>query len=297
MLPLDEFIIEVFCCIDDHFSVSSQGQKLRSRGFSPSLSDSEVITMEIVGEFLEIDTDKGIWEYFRRHWLHFFPNLGSRTTFVRQAANLWFWKMKLQQELAKELGAFEDNVHFVDGLPIPVCHFKRAFFSKIFQGQAAYGYCAAKDEKYYGFLGHLLISSSGVATAFTLTSAQIDERVALWELLPGIQGLVIGDKGYINSLLHLQLIPYGIDLQTPFRSNMCDDRDPQWVGTLTSMRRQIETVIGQLTDRFHIEKVRARDVWHQTSRIARKLLAHTVGIFVNRLLGRQPLQFDGIVDV
>jgi len=40
-------------------------------------------------------------------------------------------------------------------------------------------------------------------------------------------------------------------------------------------RRLIETVIGQLTERFHIEKVRARDTWHQCSRFWRKLLAHT----------------------
>jgi len=35
--------------------------------------DSEVITMEVVGEFLGIDTDKHIWQYFREHWLMFFP--------------------------------------------------------------------------------------------------------------------------------------------------------------------------------------------------------------------------------
>ena len=39
-------------------------QKLRQRGFKPGLSDSEMITIEIVAEFLSIDTDKGAWEYF-----------------------------------------------------------------------------------------------------------------------------------------------------------------------------------------------------------------------------------------
>jgi hypothetical protein len=34
--------------------------------------------------------------------------------------------------------------------PTPVCKFARAHFSKIFKGIAAYGYCAAKQEKYYG---------------------------------------------------------------------------------------------------------------------------------------------------
>jgi hypothetical protein len=37
------------------------------------LKDSEVIAIEIVGEFLGMDCDKTIWEYFKRHWSHFFP--------------------------------------------------------------------------------------------------------------------------------------------------------------------------------------------------------------------------------
>ena len=85
---LEEFIISVYCCVDDllkrRFSLN-----YRTRGFSPKMSDSEVMTLEVVGEFLGIDTDKGIWCYFSTYWSHFFPHLGHRTTFARQAANLW----------------------------------------------------------------------------------------------------------------------------------------------------------------------------------------------------------------
>ncbi|MGA8163715.1 MAG: IS982 family transposase, partial [Waddliaceae bacterium] len=60
-------------------------------------------------------------------------------------------------------------------------------------------------------------------------------------------------------------------------------------------RRLIETVIGQLSERFHIEKVRARNLWHQASRFWRKLLAHTVCIKQNMELGNEPLQFEGLI--
>jgi len=33
------------------------------------------MTMEIVGEFLGKDYDKTIWESFKQHGLHFFPNI------------------------------------------------------------------------------------------------------------------------------------------------------------------------------------------------------------------------------
>jgi hypothetical protein len=297
MLSIEEFIIEVYCLVDDQLKVVSEGKRIRSRGFDPALSDAEVITMEVVGEFLAIDTDKGIFEYFHRHWLHFFPELGSRTTWARHAANLWYWKQRLQKMLARKLNAFTDPVHLVDGLPIAVCRFKRAFFSKIFRGEAAYGYCASKDEKFYGFQGHLLISLTGTITSFSLSAANQDEREVIWELLESTRGLVIGDKGYISSELHEQLLAHGIDLQTALRENMKDQRDPKWVKLIVSLRRQIETVIGQLTERFHIEKVRARDLWHMTSRLSRKLLSHTLALFINRIHGNpEPLQFDRLVD-
>ena len=57
-------------------------------------------------------------------------------------------------------------------------------------------------------------------------------------------------------------------------------------------RRLIERVIGQLSQQFNIEKIRARDRWHLTNRIGRKVLAHTVGIMINKLLGYPPLQFE-----
>lgn len=160
---------------------------------------------------------------------------------------------------------------------------------------ANYGYCAAKKETYYGFHGHLLRRASGIITSFTLTSASGDERKAIWDIVGLIQGLVIGDKGYISATLRQELARYGIDLQTALRSNMHDSRPKEWVKLLQTVRRLIETVIGQLSDRFNIEKLWARDMWHLTSRLNRKLLAHTVCVWLNRLFGLEPLHFDGLV--
>ena len=76
---------------------------------------------------------------------------------------------------------------------------------------------------------------------------------------------------------------------------MIDTRPKSFVRQLMSARRLVETVIGQLADRFNIEKVRARDLWHLTNRFVRKLLAHTVAVFLNYCLHRDPLQFEGLV--
>lgn len=293
-MPLEDFIIYVYCCVADIYP-QIVDIRLRPRGFCPKLTDSEVITLEIVGEYLGKDQDKGIWRYFRNHWHAWFPNLGSRANFAKQCANLWAVKQRILHFLSMSLNGYDDPIHLVDGFPMPVCRITRASKSRCFKDQASYGYCAAKDEHYYGFEGHLIINLEGVVSGYTFAPANIDERDVLQDMTEGISGLLIGDKGFIRPWLSQELSTQGIDLQTPLRKNMTDNRPVSFVQPLLSARRLVETVIGQLTERFHIEKVRARDLWHLTNRFVRKLLAHIVAVFLNYCLHREPLQFDGLV--
>jgi hypothetical protein len=79
----------VYCCVVENYEELTKERPLRKCGYSPKLSDSEVITMEIVGEFMGKDQDKSMWQYFQSHWKAWFPNLGSRSNFAKQCANLW----------------------------------------------------------------------------------------------------------------------------------------------------------------------------------------------------------------
>lgn len=295
MLTIEDFVVLVYCLIDDVVAALQQRCRLRTRGFAPALRDSEVITMVVVGEFLGIATDEQIWEHFRRHWRLWFPKLGSRSQFVRQAANLWRVIQLVHFGLASALGAWEDDVHIVDGVPMPVCELTRAGRCRRFRGLAARSYCAAKDRYYFGLKGHVLITAGGVITAIAVTPANADERTAVWDLVDGIVGLLLGDKGYISQFFRDCLRAGAIQLETPLRRNMQDSRPPDQVGALMTVRRRVETVIGQLTERLHLAAVHARDVFHLTGRVARKVLAHTLGVVVNRHLGREPLQFDGLL--
>lgn len=94
-----------------------------------------------------------------------------------------------------------------------------------------------------------------------------------------------------------ELAKQGLDLQTPLRKNMPELRPKATATQLMKTIRLIETVIGQLAERFHIEKIRARDTWHFVNRFIRKSLAHTVGVVLNKLLGNRPLHFEALVEV
>ena len=138
-----------------------------------------------------------------------------------------------------------------------------------------------------------MISSEGVITGITLSAANVDERVSLWDITDNISGLVLADKGLIGDDLQQELKAHGnIDLQTPVRKNMPDTRGKDAQPWLISTRRLVETVIGQLTEQFNIQKVRARSLWHLTNRITRKVLSHTVAVMINKSLGNPPLQLE-----
>ena len=64
-MPREDFIIYVYCCVADIYP-QVVNVSLRRRGFEPKLTDSEVIAMEIVGEFLGKDQDKGDLAVFQK---------------------------------------------------------------------------------------------------------------------------------------------------------------------------------------------------------------------------------------
>ena len=148
-MDLSTFIIAVFCLADDWL----KGKKLRQRGPSPDLSDAEVLTIEIVGEFLGIDTDEGLYEYFRRYYAEWFPALKGvhRTTFCRQAANLWAAKEMLWKHLLGQVH-FDPEISLVDSFPVPVCRFARAYRCRILAEESAFGYDETNKQTFYGLI-------------------------------------------------------------------------------------------------------------------------------------------------
>ena len=149
------FLVAVFCFVDNWL----KDKRLRQRGPQPLLGDSEVLTTEITGEFLGLDTDKAIFEHFYRHWGDWFSNLWRihRTTFVRQAANLAWVKAEIWRDLL-QLISHAPLISLVDSFLVPVCRFARAYRCRRFAGQAAYGYDEMAKQTFDDFRTHLRVS-------------------------------------------------------------------------------------------------------------------------------------------
>jgi len=86
----------------------------------------------------------------------------------------------------------------------------------------------------------------------------------------------------------------GLDLHAPFRRKSSDPT-PKRSTVLTRFRQIIEPVIGKLATRFNSQRTWARDLWHLTSRIYRKLLSHSTATLLNRRAGNHPLQLKLLI--
>jgi hypothetical protein len=294
-MNLETLIVAVFCLVDDVVRDLCRGRRLRQRGPAPVLADSEVLTVEIVGEFLGLDTDRGLHAHFRRHFGHLFPGLREvhRTTFLRQAANLWVIKLALWRHLAAATRR-DPALTLIDSLPVPVCRFARAYRCRAFRGLAAFGYDPVAHQTYYGLRLHLRVAWPGVITAATLAPANEADLAVAPQLLAGLTGWALGDKGYWSPSLRAELAPAGLDLIAPPRGKSPGAN--RWPARLVQARRRIETVLGQLTERFHAKRVRARDEWHLMARWLRKLASHTLAVLLCQQAGLAPLAFELLLE-
>jgi hypothetical protein len=289
-MDLDSLIITVFCIVDDTLMRLYSNQRLRQRGPRPQMADSEVLTIEIVGEHLGLDRERALLDYFRRHWSHYFPALRKvhRTTFTRQAANLWKVKEELWQQLLEQTGC-DPRWALVDSFPVAVCRFARAPRCRTFRGVAGYGKDHTIKQTFYGFRLHVRVAWPGVITRFEVCAAEVADLAVLEDLTEQTTGSCLADRNYWSPTLHAQLAGQGVQMLVPFKKASRDPK-PERSHRISSIRYRIETVFSQLTERFQIKRVWARDMWHLGSRLLRKVLAHTIGIILNRAEGREPLR-------
>jgi hypothetical protein len=299
----EDFIIHVYCLVCDLYEEFTeqccQKRSLRGGGFAPALSDEEVITMEICGEYFKQHSDQDIFDYFMAHYRSLFPQLKERTAFVRRSANLWRVKQFMQQILVQKAEVWRDEMQVIDTVPVPVCTLTRGGRrDRCFLGEADYGYCAAKKMHYYGFKLGLRVARCGMIVEFPLLGARAHDINHLEALVEGFEGIVPADKGFIDAGKHEYLQQQrGILMVTPVRSNSKKPSPhPKSLRRACAYwRKRVETVGSQLVQQFALTQIRVHDLWHFQHRIIRKVLAHTLGVFLNLQNGRPPLQLDDLV--
>lgn len=208
--------------------------------------------MELVREYLGFNTDGSTYNYFKSHWNDLFPNLPDRSNFVRQCANLWNVKQRFFEYLSRSENKY---LKIINSVPIEVCKFVRAKSARGFKDTTAYGKWFGQT--FFGYRLHLKINDSGMIRNFAVGPANEHDIGYVETLLADDRGgWVLDDKGYHSKDLHDKLWQQRrIYFHTLLRriDKKVSPLPIETIRTLTGRRRLIETVAGQLEQRFGVK--------------------------------------------
>jgi len=275
-----------FVTIDDIWQVI--GGRFTRPGPQPQCSDSELITIALVSECRGWDTETELLD----HWLPYlamFPHFPERSRFNRRRRNLAQAINLLRRTLLQALDLSRDQQCLIDSLPVPVMEFH--LVPGATGDWAAYGAdfgkVASKQQTIFGYKLHLLVTLSGVILDFELAPASATDLTIGAELLAEHTDLtVLGDKGYVSDPLAEELWQQNrLRLIALRRKNQKHQLPPFIKKLINQVRQLIETINGQLTDQFNVEKNRAHSFYGLCARLYTKLTAHTLSVYLNRLVG------------
>ena len=246
-------IVDAFCKeFEPHWFKTLLTTSVRHRNREAGLCLCEVMTTVIAFHYSKIRTFKHFYLQLLAFHRDLFPGMMSYSRFV-----------SLKKMAMIPLIAFTrthmskcSGISIVDATPIVVCHNKRIFSHKIFDGLAKRG--KSTMGYFFGFKLHLIINELGEILAFKLTPGNINDNKVVGELSKNLVGKLFGDKGYISMKLFKELFKRGLKLVTQARKNM-KPRMMEIADRLILRKRSlIESVYHQLKDVMQIEHTRHR---------------------------------------
>lgn len=193
-------IVEIFCDIDDFckewFKESSPyllPSPNRKRRRSCKMSASEIMTIVILFHLSHYRTFKDYYQdCIRQDMNDYFPDLVSYNRFTEIMSTIL---IPLTTYLYSRLGE-KTGLYYVDSTPLEVCHNKRIYRHKTFEGIAERG--KTSMGWFFGFKLHIVINHKGEIVSFCITKGNVDDRTPLEPLFKNLEGVAAGDKGYLS---------------------------------------------------------------------------------------------------
>jgi hypothetical protein len=271
-------LLEIFCDVDEFCErmpkqLESRQLEQKKRGPQASLWLSEIMTILIHFHQSHYRDFKAYYtEHVQQHLRSEFPGLVSYSRFVElMPGALSMLTLYLHSRLGQTRG-----IAYIDATAIPVCHNKRIFQHKVFEGLAARG--KSSLGYFYGFKLHLLVNDQGELLSFFLSPGNVDDRKPVPTLVKRLWGKLFADKGYISQPLFEQLFDQGIQLITPpkKKKKTADHRLMPLMDKLLARKRSIiETINDQLKNISQIAHTRHRSPTNFLLNLVAGLLAYT----------------------
>lgn len=328
-VDLDTFLVAVYTHIDDLYRAALAPHKPRRPGQRPELSDSEVLTLVLLAQWLG-KSERDLLRYAATHWSAYFPRLLDHSAFNRRARDLAGALVQVVPLVAQALGLAAAAYQAVDGVPVPLLRRCRGERHRLFGDEAGLGRGGSDRDWYYGVELLVAVTDGGVITGFVLGPPATDDRWLIEDLLCWRQdptatawtpadlspshrkgGGRVGRTGPVwprSGVGAPSPVPYVTDggmaggvWQTHWRDaygawvltprDLSHDRTHPARRQFAGWRQVIETINQHLEDDFHLWFPGAHTAWGLLTRLAAKLAACNLGLLLNRQFDRAPFAF------
>jgi hypothetical protein len=250
------------------------------------VTDEEVIALAVAQAATGLVSDRRFLGTVGLLLPGFFPALPDQTQYNRRLRRLTPWITTVQLMLAELIA--EGRVRLADGTLISCANYPGCASKSEFAGHASFGYCPSKSQFVWGMRLVLISDRKGVPVGYDLVGPKTgQEREAVLELAAAHPGSVLfADGGFWGReyLASMELID--VQLITPAKHKV--SQRPAAEIAKARIRLVIESVFATLKRQMGLGDHQAKTINGLVARIAQRLLALTIGIYINTLTGRPP---------
>jgi len=185
-MDLDTLLTTLYVFIDDWYKDNLAMHRSNQRGPSPRMSDSEVLTVAIAGQWRQgvpWQSERGVVRYMQAHGQHWFPHMLERSRYNERVRYLWGVFVQLQQDIAKLLGSQQSPYEVVDCFPLPSCLTAQALKPNHWLWWGMRGHGGTQGGWYWGDQLIMSVTQDHIITGWLVGPANVDDRVMMQALL------------------------------------------------------------------------------------------------------------------
>jgi len=256
----DDFIVTLYVIIDDFYKNLNKNMLLDNKKKpvrTPVFDDVEMIVLI----FLRWKTTCISWKSFYTeifpYYHKYFKKQITYKNFIKSIHRTMPIILHLIPMLNFVAYGKSKKKFYIDSCPITVCHIKRASSHKVCEKIAS----RKKSTMgwFYGFKLHAVCNENRQIVALEVTTASVDDRNPVLNLLKNLNGTVWADAGHISEKLRKTLAKNGIKFIAAPRKNM--KKLMTKMQRLDIKKRQsIEQVFSVIKTRFGLNCSLARSI-------------------------------------
>jgi len=296
----DDLFLVTFCIADDWMKARFGSCNVPRKGRGPrndEFSDSETLTVLLVGELCHVRRERAWLRQVRSNHLSLFPHLPEDSRFSRRAQKVRWLLGELRRTIMFWADADLESGRIVDTFPMPLCSCCRVGISSQPISGSAFGYNSSKRCWYFGLRPGIIITPSGYIEDICLSPGNcndtpflanyLDQRIELGLDVSGQDWFM--DKGFISiKLAKIAKEKLALNLLVRQR-NKPGEQPSAWQQFIDKTRRPIERVLSVLTECFGIEHILARSDIGLFRRVQAKATAFSLARYFNHMIDRPPM--------